>query len=87
VSLTTTGDTSPASGLALDRFASANAFGVLHFERTIKIPRDVAPDIAGKHVVIHGEDLNGDGAYGGRTTALGAPLEAELPVACGEVAG
>jgi hypothetical protein len=23
--------------------------------------------------------------YGGRTTALGAPLEAELPVACGEL--
>jgi hypothetical protein len=87
VSLTRTGDTSPASGLALDRFASANAFGVLRYERTIMIPRDVARDIAGKHVVIHGEDLNRDGAYGGRTTALGAPLEAELPVACGEVAG
>ena len=30
-------------------------------------------------------DLDGDGKYGGRTTALGAPLEAELPVACGEL--
>src|SRR5918994_1202590 len=36
---------------------------------------------------IHGEDLDNDGAYGGRITALGAPLEAELPVACGEVTG
>ena len=87
VSLTASGDTSPASGLALDRFATANVFGVLRYERTINFPREVARDIAGKHVVIHGEDLNSDGVYGGRTTALGAPLEAELPVACGEIAG
>ena len=87
VSLTESGDTSPDSGLALDRFATANAFGTLRYERTIKIPRDVARDIAGKHVVIHGEDLDNNGSYGGRTTALGAPLEAELPVACGEIAG
>jgi hypothetical protein len=59
---------------------------VLRYEHTIKLPRQVARDIAGKHVV-HGEDLNNDGVYGGRTTALGAPLEAELPVACGEIAG
>lgn len=87
VSLTENGDTSAASGLALDRFASANMFGVLRYERTIMLPREVARDIAGKHVVIHGEDLDNDGVYGGRVTALGAPLEAELPVACGEIAG
>jgi len=87
VSLTTTGDTTPASGLALDRFATADGAGVLRYERTILLPLEVARDIAGKHVVIHGEDLNGDGVYGGRTTALGAPLEAELPVACGKVVG
>ena len=87
VSLTHSGDTSPASGLALDRFATANVFGVLRYERTIKLPRDVARNIDEKHVVVHGEDLNNDGMYGGRTTALGAPLEAELPVACGEIAG
>ena len=87
VSLTQNGDTSAASGLALDRFATANMFGVLHYERTILLPREIARDIAGKHVVIHGEDLDNNGAYGGRTTALGAPLEAELPVACGEIAG
>jgi len=39
VSLTQNGDTSAASGLALDRFATANLFGVLTYERTIKIPR------------------------------------------------
>lgn len=87
VSLTQNGDTSAASGLALDRFATANLFGVLTYERTIKIPHEVARDIEAKHVVIHGEDLDDDGMYGGRITALGAPLEAELPVACGEVTG
>ena len=86
-SLTTSGDTSPSSGLALDRFASANVFGTLRYERRIKLSKDVARNLAEKHVVIHGEDLDDDGAYGGRTTALGAPLEAELPVACGEVTG
>lgn len=87
VSLTQTGDTSPASGLALDRFPSANMLGVLRYERTFLIPRDIARNIEDKHVVIHGEDLDNNGAYGGRTTALGAPLEAELPVACGEISG
>ena len=87
VSLTENGDTSPDSGLELDRFAAANVFGVLRYERTIKVPRDVARDIAGKHVVIHDEDLDNNGAYGGRTTALGAPLEAELPDACDEISG
>jgi hypothetical protein len=84
-SLTTSGDTSPGSALALDRFASANVFGTLRYERRIKVSSAVARNLADKHVVIHGEDLDNDGVYGGRTTALGAPLEAELPVACGEV--
>ncbi len=87
VSLTRSGDTSPASGLELDRFATANVFGVLRYERTIKLQREVARDLNEKHVVIHGEDLDNNGVYNGRTTALGAPLEAELPVACGEVTG
>ncbi len=87
VSLTVSGDTSPASGLALDRMPVAGANGVLRYERRLKLPAPVARNLADMHVVIHGEDLNNDGMYGGRTTALGAPLEAELPVACGEIAG
>src|SRR5215212_10114679 len=51
VSLTQFGDTSAASGLALDRFATANMFGELRYERTIKVPREIARNIAGKHVV------------------------------------
>jgi hypothetical protein len=85
VSFTTRGDTSPASALALDRFKAANEDGKLFYKRSFRIPRDVAKRLGQFHIVVHGEDLNDDGKYGGRITALGAPLEAELPVACGEI--
>lgn len=86
VSFTTRGDTSPDSGLALERFVTANANGVVHYKRTFRIPQRFADRLDELHIVVHGADLDEDGAYGGRTTALGAPLEAELPVACGEIA-
>lgn len=85
VSFTTRGDTSPASALALDRFPVANEDGKLFYKRSFRIPRDVARRLNQFHIVVHGEDLNDNGEYGGRITALGAPLEAELPVACGEI--
>lgn len=85
VSFTTRGDTSPDSGLALERFVTANANGVVGYKRTFQIPQRFADRLNQLHIVIHGADLNEDGAYGGRTTALGAPLEAELPVTCGEI--
>ena len=85
VSFTTSGDTSPASGLALDRMPVAKQNGLLKYKRTFDIPTNIASRLDELHIVVHGEDLNGDGMYGGRTTALGAPLEAELPVACGEL--
>ena len=85
VSLTTSGDTTPASGLALERFAIAEKDGDLDYSRRFSIPTDIARNLKDKHIVVHGADLNGDGQYGGRITALGAPLEAELPVACGEL--
>lgn len=85
VSFTTRGDTSPSSALALDRFPVANEDGKLFYQRSISIPRDVANRLGQFHIVVHGEDLNDNGRYGGRITALGAPLEAELPVACGEI--
>ena len=85
VSFTTRGDTSPASGLALDRMPVAKENGLLKFKRTFDIPARYADRLDELHVVVHGADLNGDSMYGGRTTALGAPLEAELPVACGEI--
>jgi hypothetical protein len=85
VSFTTRGDTSEKSILALDRFPVARRNGKLSYKRTFSIPTAVAQRLEEKHIVIHGDDLDRDGKYGGRTTALGAPLEGELPVACGEL--
>jgi hypothetical protein len=83
VSFTTKGDTSADSVLALDRFPVARPNGKLTYKRSFSIPSVVAQRLEEKHIVIHGDDLDRDGNYGGRTTALGAPLEGELPVACG----
>ena len=86
VSFTTSGDTSPASGLALDRMPLAKDNGTFTFRRDIQVPAEVAEHLDEKHVVVHGHDIDGDGGYdAGPITALGAPLEAELPVACGEI--
>ncbi len=85
VSLTTRGYTSEKSVLALDRFPVARGNGQVHYKRSFSIPSAVAQRLEEKHIVIHGDDLDRDGKYGGRTTKLGAPLEGELPVACGEL--
>ena len=86
VSFTTSGDTTPASGLALGRMPVAKDNGKFTYRRTIGVPSEVARHLGEKHVVIHGHDIDGDGGYdSGPITALGAPLEAELPVACGEI--
>jgi hypothetical protein len=84
VSLTTKGGTTPDDALALDRFPVAKK-GKLRYKRTVTIPSELSRRVADLEVVVHGEDLNNDGQYGGRTTKLGAPLEAELPVACGDL--
>ena len=68
VSLTKTGDTSPKSGLAIDRFDTAPG-GKLTYQRgSIAVSSDVAQAIsAGESVVvIHGVDYNKDGKYSGR---------------------
>lgn len=86
VSFTTRGDTSASSGLALDRFPVGKSNEKLTYQRTLEIPDEVASRLADKHIVVHGQDIDGDGSYDpGPITALGAPLEAELPVACGEI--
>lgn len=84
----TVGGTTPSDALALDRAPTAGADGRFTYRRTFTLPRDVAADLDQHHIVIHGHDLNGDGTYpNGRDGSLGAgvPLEAELPVACGEI--
>lgn len=88
-SLTTTGDTTPASALALDRFAVADEDGRLSYTRTFD--DDSALANAGTvQVVVHGIDINADGAYdfAAGPSSLGAafPLEATIPVLCGGIA-
>jgi hypothetical protein len=91
VSLTKTGDTSPASGLAVDRFDTAPG-GKLNYERgSIQISSAVADAIvAGKSVVvIHGVDYNNDGTYDGDTKSdldPTLPTEATDPALCAVLA-
>jgi hypothetical protein len=85
-SLTTRGDTSPASALAIKRFPSTGTF---HYTRTIQVSDAVAYAIRHNNavVVVHGIDYNGNGKYDG---VLGAseldpslPQEATAPALCG----
>lgn len=78
VSFTTRGDTSDASALALDRFPVAAADGELSYRRDITVPNKIAAKTGKLHVVVHGADLDRDGAYSNLQ-------EATLPVACGEL--
>jgi hypothetical protein len=90
VSLTRSGDTSPASALAVDRFDTAPG-GTLSYQRgQIKVSQDVAKAITEGQavIVIHGVDHNGDGAYDGSTPSdldPSLPTEATDPALCGAV--
>ncbi|RBY90162.1 hypothetical protein DQ244_11870 [Blastococcus sp. TBT05-19] len=86
-SLTTTGDTSPDSGLAVDRFPTAEG-GSISYNRTFEVTPDVhAAFEAGTAVlVLHGFDQNGSGTYDGDVKSdldPKLPMEATAPVACG----
>jgi hypothetical protein len=86
VSLTTEGDTSPDSGLAVERFPTS---GTLDYERTFELPQDVADGLSSLHVVVHGTDLDGSGEIGdqGTPSSLDPELdiEATAPAACGQL--
>jgi hypothetical protein len=86
VSLTTEGDTSPDSGLAVDRFPTS---GTLDYERTFEIPQDVADELSSLHVVVHATDIDGSGEIGdsGTPSSLDPDLdiEATAPAACGQL--
>lgn len=91
VSLTTRGDTSPASGLALDRFPTTPR-GTLNYDRTIKFTnwKDRRGIKNGKGVlVIHGLDYNNNGKYdfGAGASELdpsgATPAEGTDTAACG----
>jgi Cu/Zn superoxide dismutase len=85
-SLTTSGDTSPASALAIDRFPSA---GTYHYHRTFTVSEDVVQALREGNavIVVHGIDYNRNGTY---DNVLGAselnpalPEEATAPALCG----
>jgi hypothetical protein len=91
ISLTTKGDTSKDSGLAVDRMPKADENGDLSYERTIEVSDDVAEHIKDLHVVQHGLDANDNGKYdaeaGKSQLDPKLPLEATAPSTCGMVKG
>lgn len=89
LSLTTEGDTSPDSVLAVDRYPTAPE-GAVHYDRVIISKRGVARAIRRGEgvVVIHGVDYNGNGEYdfdsaGESDLNPDLPAEATDPAICG----
>jgi len=91
ISLTTTGDTSADSGLAVDRFPTADAAGNLAYDRTIEISDAAVAAIKNLHVVQHGIDVNKNGTYdtdaGPSELDPTLPQEATAPADCGMIMG
>ncbi|MEU4624709.1 hypothetical protein AB0G04_32645 [Actinoplanes sp. NPDC023801] len=100
VALTTRGDVSRASGLAIDRMPVADTSGSVRYDRTIEaadLPPGTVEHLKDLHVVQHGIDANGNGEYdlgalGESTLARsagvsGVPQEATHPATCGMIAG
>src|SRR5215207_6381073 len=90
VSLTTKGDTSPKSALAVDRFPVANAKGTVEYERTFTVPDNVAKNLGKKVIVQHGVDLNDNGRYDFKAAGKSEldpslPQEATIPATCGVI--
>ncbi|WP_380169538.1 CHRD domain-containing protein [Jannaschia sp. R86511] len=88
VSLTTEGDTSPDSGLAVDRFGVGD--DVSYSRGDVEVTAEVAEDILSGEsvVVVHGVDHDGSGAYDGDTESdldPSLPTEATDPALCGVV--
>jgi hypothetical protein len=91
VSLTNAGDTSPDSGLAVDRFAVGSSFE--YSRDDVQVSDALAQNIlAGKGVVVvHGVDYDGDGTYsmgerGPSELDPSLPGEASDPALCGVLA-
>ncbi|WP_338704022.1 hypothetical protein V2W30_39685 (plasmid) [Streptomyces sp. Q6] len=91
ISLTTKGDTSKKSGLAVDRMPVADKSGKLSYERTITVSQEVADHIKDLHVVQHGIDPNHNDKYdfgkGKSELDPKLPQEATAPTDCGMVQG
>jgi len=79
VSLTTEGDTSPDSGLAVDRFGVGD--NIEYSRGDVQVSEDVAAAIlAGKAVVVvHGVDYDGNGTYNADSEGGASDLDPTLP--------
>lgn len=85
VSLTTEGDSSPDSALAVDRFPTGSSYT---YTRSIELPEDIAGDLGNMNIIVHGLDIDGSGEYDGDAVSSldpDLPLEATIPVACGKI--
>ncbi|MDN3292591.1 hypothetical protein QWM81_00720 [Streptomyces ficellus] len=91
ISLTTKGDTTKASALAVDRMPVAGKDGKLSYSRTITVSQAVADHIKNLHIVQHGIDPNGNGTYdfskGKSELDPKLPQEATAPASCGMIKG
>jgi hypothetical protein len=89
VSLTTRGDTSPSSALAVNRFPTANSNGLLRYDRDLSVSRKVARNLGKFAIVQHGVDLNHNGRYdfsaGPSELDPSLPQEATIPANCGVI--
>ena len=81
VSFTTTGDTSPSSGLTLERMPVADAAGNINYQRTVRVSARIARNLSRLHIVVHGADLPKDA----NSSSLSNLFEATLPVSCGTI--
>lgn len=84
-SLTTRGDTSPESALAVERFPT---YEDGTYSRTIQLSEETASELQRLHIVIHGNDVNGNGQYDAGDIGMSPlneelPFEATMPAACG----
>ncbi len=90
VSFTTRGDTTPASGLAVDRFPVGEHDGDIHYTRTFRVPLEVAQRLGRMAIVQHGVDLNHNGRYDFKAAGRSEldpslPQEATIPANCGVI--
>ncbi len=98
ISLTTTGDVSGDSGLALDRFPVADAQGTVEYSRTLtasELPEGTLDNLANLHIVQHGVDANGndkfdldglgESAFAKSLGVDGIPEEGTTSATCGMV--
>jgi Cu/Zn superoxide dismutase len=89
ISLTTRGDTSSTSGLAVERFPTADAAGNLTYQRTFSVPQNYIANFRQLLVIQHGVDINKNGTYdfdkGPSDLLPSLPAEATAPATCGTI--